>query len=76
MMFKKLMYNFIQYSDANSKTSGSLWQYYRHEPALDNNGNIIDFPDDNNNSASFKFKQKKQDKQETVVQKMLNQWFH
>ena len=25
---------------------------------LDNNGNIIDFPDDNNNSASFKFKQK------------------
>ena len=72
MMFKKLMYNFIQYSDANSKTSGSLWQYYRHEPALDNNGNIIDFPDDNNNSASFKFKQKKQDKQETVVQKMLN----
>ena len=75
MMFKKLMYNFIQYSDANSKTSGSLWQYYRHEPALDNNGNIIDFPDDNN-SASFKFKQKKQDKQELVVQKMLNQWFH
>ena len=72
MMFKKLMYYFIQYSDANSKTSGSLWQYYRHEPALDNNGNIIDFPDDNNNSASFKFKQKKQDKQETVVQKMLN----
>ena len=76
MMFKKLMYNFIQYSDANSKTSGSLWQYYRHEPALDNNDNIIDFPDDNNNSASFKFKQKKQDKQETVVQKMLNWWFH
>ena len=32
-------------------------QYYRDEPALDSNGNI-DFPDDNNNSASFKFKQK------------------
>ena len=52
------MYNLIEYSDAYSKTSGSLWQYYRDEPALDNNGNITDFSDDNNNSASFKFKQK------------------
>ena len=40
------------------KKSGSLWQYYRNEPALDNNGNIIDFPHGSNNSASFKFKQK------------------
>ena len=39
------------------KTSGSLWQQYRDEPALDNNNNIIDFPPDNNNSISFKFKQ-------------------
>ena len=51
------MYNLIEYSDADSKTSGSLWKYYRDEPALDNNGNIIDFPANNNNSASFKFKQ-------------------
>ena len=51
------MYNLIEYSGAYSKTSVSLWQYYRDEPALDN-GNIIDFPDDNNNSASFTFKQK------------------
>ena len=29
----------------------------RDEPNLDNNGNIIDFPDDNNDSALFKFKQ-------------------
>ena len=35
-----------------------MLQYYRDEPALENNGSIIDFPDDNNNSASFKFKQK------------------
>ena len=42
------MYNLIEYSGAHSKTSGSLWQYYRDEPALDNNGNIIDFLDDNN----------------------------
>ena len=37
-------------------SSGSLWQYYRDEPAIDGNGNI-DFPADNNNSNSFKFKQ-------------------
>ena len=52
------IYNLIEYSDAYSKTSESLWQYHRDEPALDNNGNIIDFPDDNNNSPSYKFKQK------------------
>ena len=27
------------------------------EPAIDNNGDILDFPVDNNNSNSFKFKQ-------------------
>ena len=26
------MYNLIEYSDNHSKTSGSLWQYYRDEP--------------------------------------------
>ena len=51
------MYNLIDYINAYSKTSESLWQYYRDEPALDNNGNIFDFPADNNNSNSFKFKQ-------------------
>ena len=39
------------------KTSVSLWQYYRGEPALDGNGNITGFSVDKN-SASFKFKQK------------------
>ena len=52
------MCNLIEYSNAYSKTSRTLWQHYRDEPALDNNGNIIDFPDDINNSASFKLKQK------------------
>ena len=51
------MYNLIEYSDAYFKTSGSLWQYYRDEPALDNNNIIIDFPDENSNSDSFEFKQ-------------------
>ena len=49
------MYNLIEYSDNYSKTSGGLWQYHRDEPALDNNGNIVNFP---GNSASFNFKLK------------------
>ena len=53
-----LMYNLIKYSDAYSKTSRSLWQFYRDEPALDNNSNIIDFPANNNNGTLFKFKQR------------------
>ena len=46
----------IEYSDAHSKTSGSLWQYCRDELAPDNNKNIIDFPGNNSNSISFNFK--------------------
>ena len=52
------MSNLIEYSDTYSKTYWSVLQYYRDEAALDNDGSIIDFPDDNNNSASLKFKQK------------------
>ena len=37
------MYNLIEYSDNYSKTSGSLWQYYKDDP----NDNI-------NRSESFK----------------------
>ena len=51
------IYNLIEYSDVYSKTAGSLWQYYRDEPSLDNNSNIIDFPSNENSSISFKFKQ-------------------
>ena len=51
------MYNLIEYSDASSKTSGSLWPYYRGEPALDTNGDVTDFPANSNRSTSFKFKQ-------------------
>ena len=51
------MYNLIEYSDGYSKTSGSLWQYYGDEPALDNNNNIIDFLTNGSNSISIKFKQ-------------------
>ena len=50
------MYNLIESSDDYSKTSGSLWHYYRDEPYLNANGAIADFPADSNNSALFKFK--------------------
>ena len=50
------MYNLTEFSDNYSKTSGSLWQYHKDEPFLDNNGAIGDFPADNNKKASFKFK--------------------
>ena len=49
------MYNLIEYSDNYSKTSGSLWQYYRDEPSLNDLGVIYNFP---GNSALFKFKLK------------------
>ena len=42
------VYNLIEYSDDYSKTSRSLWKYYRDEPALDNNDAIVDFPANSN----------------------------
>ena len=56
------MYNLIQYSNNYSKTLGSLWQYYRDEPALTDAGAITNFHVSNNNSASFKLVQKKTSK--------------
>ena len=52
------MYNLIEHSDKHFKTLRSLWQHYRDELALNNNGTIIDFSATNNNSVSFKFKRK------------------
>ena len=50
------MYNLAQYSENYSQTSGSLWLYYKDQPALNNDGNIIDFPDFPDTSVSFKYK--------------------
>ena len=51
------IYNLIEYSNNYSETSGSLWQYCKHIPAVNNGGNIVDF-----NGAiaagSFNFKTK------------------
>ena len=51
------MYNLIEYSDNYSRTSGSLWQYCKEIPALNDNGAIVDF-DGTNNTDSIKFKTK------------------
>ena len=42
------MYNSIEYINIYSKISGSLWQYYRGEPALDNDNDIFYLPANNN----------------------------
>ena len=31
------MYNLVEYSENYSETSGSLWLYYRNQPAFDSN---------------------------------------
>ena len=51
------MYNLIEYSDNYSKTSGSLWQYCKDTPAVNNAGNITDF-DVANVTDSFNVKTK------------------
>ena len=51
------MCNLIEYSDNYSKISGSLWQYCKDIPAVDNNGNIVDF-NGANAIDSFNFKTK------------------
>ena len=51
------MYNLIEYSDNYSKTSGSLWQYCKEIPAVDNDGDIVIF-NGANATDSFNFKAK------------------
>ena len=49
------MYNVIEYSDNCSKTSRSLWQYSKEIPAVNNDGNIVNF-NGANAPDSFNFK--------------------
>ena len=51
------MQNLIEYSDNYSKTSGSLWQYCKDIPAVNNDGNIVIFAG-TNDTDSFNFKSK------------------
>ena len=51
------MYNLIEYSDNSSKTSGSLWQYCKDIPAVNNTNALINFTE-NNLTVSCNFKVK------------------
>ena len=51
------MKNLIEYSDNCSKTSGSLWQYCKEIPAINNAGSIVDF-NGANATDSFNYKTK------------------
>ena len=53
-------YNLIEYSDNYSNTLGSLWQYCKEIPALNNNGAITNLSGDNV-TDSFNFKAKMTD---------------
>ena len=56
------MYNLIEYSDNYSNTSGSLWQYYKEIPAVEDNSNIADFNGANaTDSFNFKIKNNRSD---------------
>ena len=71
------LYNLIEYRNNYSKISGSLWQSYRDEPALDNNNVIIDFlADSNNNCNLFKFKLKIKGQANNNGVKDVEIWFH
>ena len=50
------MFNVIECIESYSKTSGSLWKYYRGEPVLKNSGAIVDFTC-NDTSESFNLKE-------------------
>ena len=51
------MYNLIEYIDNYLKPSGSLWQYCKEVPAIDDDGDIADF-NGANATDSFNFKTK------------------
>ena len=52
------MNNLIEYSHNYSKKSGSLWQYCKDIPAIDDDGDILNF-NEANATDSFDFKAKK-----------------
>ena len=52
------MYNLIEYCDNYSKTSGSLRQYCKEIPAVNDDGNIVNL-NEANATDSFNFKAKK-----------------
>ena len=51
------LYNLLEYNPAYEKTSGSLWQYCKYIPAVDNNNAIVNSTE-NNITDPFKFQVK------------------
>ena len=60
------MHNLIEYSDNYSKTSGSLWQYCKDMPAVNNAGDIFDC-NGTNATDSFNFKTKITDRLSLII---------
>ena len=52
------MYNLIEYSLNYLMTSRILWQYYKDEPAVNNNGGVVNFNGANDDTSLFKVKVK------------------
>lgn len=49
------VYDLIEYINNSAKISGSLFQYYTDQPALSDNGPLVNFSDNNaTNSSRFK----------------------
>ena len=51
------IYRFIKHNNNYSKASGSFWQYCKDIPAVNNDGDIVDF-NGGNATDSFNFKTK------------------
>ena len=65
------MYNLIEYSDNCSKKSGSLWQYCKDIPAVDNNNAIVNFTNNNITDSFYFFNSFNSAKLEMMEQKLL-----
>ena len=51
------LYNLLEYSLAYERISGSLWQYCKDIPAIDNNNNaIVNFAENSLTDSNFKVK--------------------
>ena len=69
------LYNLLEYTLAYEKTTGSLWQYCKDIPAVDNNNAIVNFTK-NNATDSFNFKVKITDQTGgDRTKKMLKLWY-
>ena len=67
----------MEYSDNYSKTSGILWQYCRHEPAITSiNGDILCFNAANAATNTFKIKGKIAFEAGNDGSKILKSWYH